>query len=522
MEIPYKENRKTIHVRRKRLYLKLSFLTLFIFSISTINSQDLKPANLFCDHMVLQRESMVPVWGKASPKEKVTVSFAGQKKSTTADKDGNWMIKLDVMEASKEGRDMIISGKKEVVISDVLVGEVWICSGQSNMQFNIDRVPEIKGLIPFAENIRSFEVERTVSLQEKEDVSGKWSTDYPDSAVAFSFAYFLEDISNVPVGIILSAWGSSSIEAWIPKDMTQELPHFKTIMQEFDDDMDTKSRITEILNKPNGWSRQDDIFLRRQPNILYNAMMKPLAPYASRGLVWYQGERNTRYLSGMPNVTKDNWFHRVAGMKEYGEILNKWILRYRKEWQNEDMNFMIVMLPGYGEGTVDNPKIDPESPTAQSWAWMRESQLKVLDLSNTAVVNTIDLGDVKNIHPTDKLPIGQRLALLAGKKILGNDIVVTGPIMKRVDIEGNSIVVHYENASGLKTTNGNAPSGFWLSDESGEWKAAKAEIKGETIVLKSPEVSNPKYVRYAFSGKPKVNLVNSMELPAYPFRTDQF
>lgn len=509
-------------VTSKINFIRVVFLFGLIFNVWPSNSQDLMPANLFCNHMVLQQGQAVPVWGTAAPHEKITVAFAGQQKTTKSDARGKWTITLDAMQASKNGREMTIIGKDEHIISDVLVGEVWICSGQSNMQFKVGEVPEIKGLIPFAKNIRSFEVKRTVSLIESEDVMGRWSTDNPSSAVAFSFAYFLENLSDVPVGIIHASWGSSSIEAWMPRDMTTKLPHFKKIMQVFDEDSETRNRIQEILDKPDGWSRKDDIFLRRQPNILYNAMMKPLAPYAVKGLVWYQGERNTRYLSGVPEITKDIWFHRVAGMKEYGGILREWIGRYRQEWKNDAMEFMVVMLPGYGKGTFLNPDINPEDPTVSSWAWMRESQMKILELQHTAVANTIDLGDIKNIHPKDKLPIGQRLALLAAKNTLGMDILAKGPRMKKVIVHDNSIEVHFSNADGLKTTNGAKPSGFWLSDESGRWVRAITEIMGSKVLLNSPEMEHPKYVRYAFAGKPKVNLVNKNELPAYPFRTDNF
>ena len=306
----------------------------------------------------------------------------------------------------------------------------------------------------------------------------------------------------------------------MPKDMTESLPYFKTIMEDFEADTLTQHRIQQILGAPNTWTRQEDIFLRRQPNILYNAMMKPLAPYASRGLVWYQGERNTRYLSGMPPVTEDNWFHRVAGMKEYGHVLSQWILRYRQEWQDDDMNFMVVMLPGYGKGTQKKPAIDPKDPTEESWAWMRESQLQALALPNTAVANTIDLGDVKNVHPKDKLPIGQRLALLAAKNTLGLDILAMGPMLKGVDLQADKLVAHFNYASGLKTSNGKAPSGFWIADDSKKWEPADARIEGESVILTSPKIKHPKYIRYAFAGKPSVNLVNANELPAYPFRTD--
>lgn len=472
--------------------------------------------------MVLQREQRVPVWGSAAPEEFIAVTFAGQTKTSTTDINGKWMVHLDPLDTSTEGRDMIIHGKTRLVISDILVGEVWICSGQSNMQYSVQSVPEIKGLIPFMKNIRSFEVERTVSLHEKGDVSGQWSDNNPSSAVAFSFAFFLENLSDIPIGIIHSSWGSSSLEAWMPRDMTEKLPHFKTIMEDFDANLETQNRIKQILAKPNGWSRQEDIFLRRQPNILYNGIMRPLAPFACRGLVWYQGERNTRYLSGMPDVTLENWFHQVAGMQEYGDILKEWIVRYRQEWQNDDMHFMVVMLPGYGKGTFTNPDIDPEDPSAHSWAWMRESQLKVLELPQTSVANTVDLGDVTDIHPKDKLPIGQRLALLAAKNTLDHSMTAEGPVMKQLKNLGNEIVVQFKNADGLRTSNNQNPSGFWLTDESGEWKMADAKIDGDRIILSSIEIERPLYVRYAFAGKPKVNLVNEAGLPAYPFRTDSF
>ena len=498
------------------------FVLAFIIIATNLSGQELKPSSLFTDHMVLQRSQLVPVWGTATPGEVITVSFDKQSKSAITDQDGEWMIHLNPMSASSEGRDMVIKGTESIVIADVVVGEVWICSGQSNMQCPVSNVPEAKGLIPFANNIRSFEVDRTVSFSEAEDVHGHWKDSYPNSAVAFSFAYFLEDIGDVPVGIILTAWGSSSLEAWMPKHLTTKLPYFRTIMDDFDNDTETHERIKDILAKGKARTREEDIFLRRQPNILYNAMMNPISPYACRGLVWYQGERNTKSLSGIPEITQENWFLRVAGMKEYGSVLKEWALSYRELWDNEKLDFMIIMLPGFGRGTTASPEIDPEDPAAESWAWIRESQMQILDLPHTSVINTIDLGDVKNIHPSDKLPIGQRLALVASNNYMNKQMLTSGPIMDKVTVADRSIVVHFKNAEGLKTTNGSMPSAFWVSDDSGQWKPADAHIDGSTVVLSSSEVDQPKYVRYAFAGKPKVNLVNKIELPAYPFRTDTF
>ncbi|MBU3011316.1 sialate O-acetylesterase [Polaribacter vadi] len=504
----------------KNLYIIRTLVVLFLSITSfTVNAQSLKLANVFGDHMVLQREKKVPVWGTSNPKENITVKFSGQTKTTKSDRHGKWMIYLDPLKTSFEGKDMIVEGDKNLVIKDILVGEVWICAGQSNMVMSYNSSAEVRGLVPLAKNIRSFFVENNVALKEQHEASGKWKVTHPKSAVAFSFAYFLNNLGNVPVGIIQASWGSSSIEAWMPRSMTKEVPHFKTIMQEFDADKERVARIQKLIHKEN-WTRDENIFLRRNSNIIYNAMMHPLIPFANRGLVWYQGERNTRYIEGLPEAEGANWFHRVCGMKDYDEVLKKWIQTYRKNWNDDEMHFMVVMLPGYGKGTQAKQQIDVESPTEESWAWMRESQLSATEISNVSVVNTIDLGDVKNIHPTDKLPIGQRTALLAAKKTLNVKGESQGPIFKKVEVLQGKLMVHFNHAVGLKTTNGKAPSGFWITDDSQKWVKATAKLEGETVLLSSPEVKNPKYIRYAFSGKPTVNLVNKSELPAYPFRTD--
>lgn len=503
--------------------LKKQLITILLLIMSSVAfGQDLRIANIFTDHMVLQREKAVPVWGQASPKEKITVSFAGQEKTTRADKEGNWMLHLEPLEASLVGRDMTISGQEVVVLKDVVVGEVWICSGQSNMAMQSSGIPEIRGLKPLAQNIRSFYVKNVVALEEQDNVQGQWTRQAPPSAVAFSFAYFLETLADVPVGIIQTAWGSSSIEAWMPRSMTEQLPYFDTIMAEFDADTERVKRIEEMITRPDDWTNKENIFLRRQSNILYNAMMHPLIPFANRGLVWYQGERNTRYLQGLPEVDDELWYYRVCGSKDYEETLQQWILNYREQWQDNEMHFVVVMLPGYGKGTIDDPSIDPESPTEASWAWMRESQMAALDLPNVSLINTIDLGDVKNIHPTDKLPIGQRGALLVAKNTLGIDVKASGPTFNRVEIKGAEMHVFFDHSDGLKTSNYKKPSGFWIADESAQWVKADATIEGECVVLSAQEIKQPKYIRYAFAGKPKVNLVNADELPAYPFRTDDW
>jgi sialate O-acetylesterase len=478
---------------------------------------DIKMGSLFTDHMVLQRDMPVPVWGTADPGETITVEFAGQKKSAVTDVSNHWKVVLDPMPASFEPRIMTVSQVSgfNFQVSDILLGEVWICSGQSNMQLPVSAVPEIRALEKSAKNIRTFEVPRTVAFTEQDSCEGTWEELRPNSAVAFSFAYFLEEAADVPMGIILTCWGSSSIEAWMPRDMVETVPHFKTMMDEFDADTATREKIQAILDGPKPWGKQDDVFLRRQSNMLYNAMLAPLAPFACRGLVWYQGERNTQ---SMLSLSGKQWYENHSGILEYGNTLKQWMTRLRKEWGQNDFHFLVVMLPGYAKDILDQA----ESPSAPSWAWMRESQLQALELPNTGVANTIDLGDAKNVHPKDKLPVGQRLALLAERDTLGMNIEAQGPVFQILEKKANTLVVSFDHADGLTTSDGEAPSGFWLSDNSGEWVPADARIKGQTVVLQSAELKKPLYVRYAFAGKPKINLINGAGLPAYPFRTDQF
>ena len=512
-----------------RCNLRILFLLGVLLTLSPdIAIAELQLGSLFTDHAVLQRDQAVPIWGTAEAGESVTVEFGDQKKSVTADDQGKWQTSLDPMPANAVGLVLIAStAKSKVSINDIVVGEVWICSGQSNMQMEYKRVPEVAALtdkVTKLKTLRSFKVKNTVAFTEQETCKGTWKVGPPESAVAFAFAFSLEKIADVPIGIIQTSWGSSSIEAWMPRDMTETVPHFKTMMKEFDADKKTHNRIASILKMPKGWKGQDDVFLRRQPNVLYNAMMHPLAPYACRGLVWYQGERNTQSMLGM---ISDPWFARNSGMLKYGETLKAWITRYRKLWQKDDMQFLIVMLPGYYKPAKTEPGLKrsdkgPDNPASHSWAWMRESQLAALDLPHVAVVNTIDLGDVKNVHPKDKLPIGQRLALLASEDMVSKDVKARGPVFKNAVLQDEEIIVRFDHADNLMTKDGKSPTGFWLANDAKKWVRAKAKIENNTVVLRSSELKDPLYVRYAFAGKPEVNLVNEAKLPAYPFRTDTF
>lgn len=484
------------------------FLIISLFVFTQTFAGELRLGSPFTEHMVLQRNVPIKVWGEAASGSSVSITLGKYSTSVKTNTDGEWMATLPKHKAGGPFTFSVNSDSESVSFTDVMFGEVWICCGQSNMFMSYKGIPEIEELEPSAKNIRTFKFKNTVAFDEQNYIDGQWVEEVPNSAVAFSFAYFLEEASDVPVGIILTCWGSSSIEGWMPRDMTEQLPHFKNIMTKFDADAAKKAKIDSIL-RVDERSRRGDIFLRTQPNIIYNAMMKPFAPYSCRGMVWYQGEANA---------------NRIKGMLQYGETLPLWIQRLRQDWTQQDFHFLGVMLPGYGRQLKPLELTDSlmESPEALSWAWMRESQCKALELPNTAIATTIDLGLKTNIHPKDKLPVGQRLALLAQQNTLGKKMLADGPVLKKISQKQHSIVISYNNAKGLKTVDGEAPTAFWVADDSENWVRAETRIKGNKVYLSTTELENPMYVRYAFSAMPKVNFVNGADLPARPFRTDSF
>lgn len=497
---------------RRFFYASLAFLSIGITFAE--NAKSLQLASVFSDHMVLQRNMNVPVWGAAKVGGTVTVKIAGKSARAKVSSTGSWKLTLPDLPAGGPYKMEVSSGSETITYSDILVGEVWICSGQSNMQMAYGSLKQGKQLWAEASKlpIRSLSVKRTVSFKPQEKMAGQWDAQPCASAVGLIFAVDLQKSLGVPVGIIEASWGSSSLEGWMPLSFTQQFPHFKKMMGNFEK-YDVQ-QITKVLEKDkNGGerSRRDDIFLRTRPNVIYNAMMAPLAPYACRGIVWYQGESNSGSL---------------GTMRQYGECLPAWVQHLRKTWGKEDLVFLAVMLPRFGKICSGSPNKELDAPDAYSWAWIREAQGKVLSLPHTGVANTIDLGSVKNIHPKDKEPIGLRLSLLAQQQVddkSAKTIEAKGPTFVKMTPEGkNSLRLSMEFAKGLKTTDGKAPREFWVGDAKGEWKKAKAKIDGQSVVLSWSGVLTPKAVRYAFSAFPDVNLVNSSGLPAMPFRTDSF
>jgi len=484
-------------------------LSLSIALATHAAAHPLELASPFSEHMVLQRELPVPVWGWGEPGAPVTVAINGKTKRTEVGKEGRWRLSLPPMPAGGPYTFDVKNGKESIRFADVLVGEVWICSGQSNMQMGYNRLNDYEALLESAKGkpIRSLEVERNVRFEPQDRFDGDWVAEPCQSAVGFVFALELQEALGVPVGIIESSWGSSALEGWLPLSMTQSLPHFRREMEAFEqfDRAEVERLIQQDLDGKT-WERVDNIYLRTRPNILYNAMLYPIAPYASRGLVWYQGESNSNGL---------------ANMRQYGETLPAWCEHLRDLWGRKDFHFMAVMLPRFGRIASGSPNNSPTAPDAFSWAWFREAQQRILELPNTSIANTIDLGDIKDIHPKDKEPIGKRLSLLAQKAIHARDVVAYGPTFNRLQVvNDHAVQLHFQHAKGLRTTDGQPPREFWVAGPDRKWQPAEANLDGDSVVLKWNGIKKPIAVRYAFSGFPDVNLVNGEGLPALPFRTD--
>lgn len=488
------------------------FLILSLLVSFTLNA-DIKLGSLFKDSAVLQREMKVPVWGWTKAGAKVSVSIDGKSAKGQANDQGEWRVDLPPLKAGGPFEMKISDGSSTVTLKDILVGEVWICSGQSNMDMGHGGIPEYKPIVAESTKlpIRSFMVEKYVAFDKQTTLNGKWENKICNSAVGASFSYHLQKALNVPVGIIQTSWGSSSLEGWMPIEFTEKLPHFKQIMENFE--KKDKQKVTDLLkdcrNKTGKitWERKDNIYMRTRPNILYNAMMHPLIPYACRGVAWYQGESNTGSLESM---------------LQYKESLQTWIKYLRSVWNKDDFQLMPVMLPRFNRVHKGGTSKETDHPGARSWAYMRESMIGITEVPGTGIANTIDLGLLKNIHPKDKLPIGHRLTQLALKNVHNKDVIPQGPTYKSLSIDGSKAVLTFEHSQGLKTKDGKAPSSFWIAGSDQKWFKAEAKIVGDKIEASSKDVPKPVAVRYAFTAFPEVNFLNKANLPALPFRTDNW
>ena len=476
-----------------------TLLSIALISFAHLGLADVKLPNVIGSGMVLQRDMAVPVWGWAEVGEEVTVSFAGQTKKTTAGDDGKWMIKLDSLKANAKGSTLTISGTNKINLDNVLVGEVWICSGQSNMEWAIRQSmnPKEEAAAANYPQIRLFNVPgHTVSPLPKDEGAGQWQVCEPNSANNFSaVGYFfgrrLHKDLKVPVGLIGSNWGGTRIEPWTTLAGFESVPEL--------------SKIADQVKNYN----QDTRVGGGQPSAIYNSMVHPLTPFAMRGGIWYQGESN-----GNEGITYYQKKH---------ALVNGW----RKAFQNKDLAFYWVQLANFQKES-DKPE------GGDGWAKLREAQTKALDIPGTGMAVITDIGAANDIHPKNKQDVGWRLAQWALHQTYGQkNLVPSGPLYKSHKVEGNKIRLSFDHAgsglivgkkTGLEPTE-EVKDGklehFSISGKDNKWVWADARIDGQTVVVESKEVSEPVAVRYGFTMNPaKANLYNKEGLPAGPFRTD--
>jgi len=464
--------------------------------LTPLHAGELKLAALFSDHMVLQREKPVSVWGWADAEEKLTVEFGGQKKTAAADANGKWQVKLDPLPASVEPRKLVVQSAKperKVEVTDVLVGEVWLGSGQSNMAMRVSGAQDFameKATANFPA-IRSFNEASKNSTTLQADGSGKWEVCSPETVGTFSATlyFFGREVHRdlkVPVGLINSSVGGTPIEAWIAADVQNPGQRAAT------------SRATEAP-KPATDAATDPV--RKRPAAaakattggLFNGKIAPLIPYTLRGVLWYQGEANS-------HPGKSHAYQKLLPM-----LVNDW----RKRW-NEELPFAWVQLPNFNR-------------EGEGWSVVREAMLKTMRLPNTGMAITVDIGEATNIHPKNKQEVGRRLSLWALGSVYGKKVpAVSGPLPAGHEIRGGEISVAFKHTDGGLVAKDGELAGFVVAGSDKQWKPARARISGSDVIVSSAEVANPVAVRYAWAPNPVCNLFNGAGLPASPFRTDDW
>lgn len=501
------------------------FLGLFLFAPTAF--ADPQFASVFSDNMVLQRGQPVPVWGRAAPGEKVTVSFAGQSLSATADEKGAWSVTLTSLTAHKTGQELKVTGAsgEARLCKNVLVGEVWLCSGQSNMQWSLTRSMNGKKEIAAANYpmIRLLYVKRTASVTAKDKIQGLWQactpkTAAPFSAVAYFFGRRLFKELDVPIGLINSSWGGTRAEAWTRLGALKAQESLAPLLKHWDQSIKTydgkaeKERFQKALarwkekrkNLKKGQRgprrprmRWDPATSYHRPGNLYNGMIAPLVPFAIKGVIWYQGESN------------------LGRADQYKTIFPAMIRNWRSDWKQGDFPFYFVQLAPFRYRWAH------ESICAELW----EAQLFTMKtVKKTGMAVITDIGDPKDIHPKNKQDVGRRLALWALAKDYGKTgLVCSGPIYKSMTVQGGTVTLSFDLfGSSLKSRDGQALTDFVMAGADKVFHPATAKIVGETIVVECDKVKEAKSVRFAWRDTANPNLVNKEGLPASPFRTDSW
>lgn len=475
------------------------------------------------DHMVIQRHMKVPIWGAAEPRESIQVRFARARFETTADADGRWKIPIGPFEAGGPYTMIIKGARSRVVLADVLVGEVWLASGQSNMQLPLRAASNAQQEIAEANypSIRLFSAPMLASWEPVADVAGSWTPCTPEtvpgfSAVAYFFGRELHKKLGVPIGLIHSAWGST-VDTWIPRETLEADPTLEPLVEAAEKAIaDYPAALAKWETDHEAWVKAseearaegkeppkepvepgDPKVAWSTPSVFFNGMIQPLLPFGIRGVIWYQGESDTwrprQYRTLFPLVIRD----------------------WRARWGEGDFPFIFAQLPNFRERKA--------GPSDSDWAELREAQATALSLPNTGMAVTIDIGDGKDIHPKNKQDVGKRLAAWALGATYGQKGAISGPLYESMVVEGRTIRLRFAHTDGgLVAGDGGKLTGFALAGDDKSFVWAEAEVEGDTVVVSSPRVPAPVAVRYAWADNPECNLCNGAGLPASPFRTDDW
>jgi len=481
-------------MKSKRCIILITFVLLF----ASLTTADVRPHKLISSNMVLQRETQVKIWGWADPGEKVTVGPSWQSfpiKSVKADKNGKWSVKIQTLQAGGPHK-LTIKGKNTITLDNILFGEVWVSSGQSNMEMPLANVSNAyTGIKDYEKEIaaanhpqiRLFQVDKFASKETVEDIqtgitmygvplsTHKWQVCSPETipnfaATAYFFARKIHLDLGIPVGIIDASWGGIAAEAMTPAEGLKKLGY------------------TNALEHTNGKPQAPR---RAMPTRLYNGMIHPLTNYTIKGAIWYQGESNSRSAN------------------KYQALMSTMITCWRNAWDLGDFPFYYAQIAPY--------KYGPKNPSQ----YLREAQMKTLSLKNTGMAVTMDIANLTDIHPKNKQDVGKRLALWALNKDYAKKIVFSGPIYRSMEVEGNKIRLKFDyTGSGLATNDGKSVSHLTIAGPDMQFVPAKGIIEGDTLVVSSESVKKPVAVRYAWSNTDQPNLANKEGLPASSFRTD--
>ncbi|MBM3843194.1 MAG: sialate O-acetylesterase [Verrucomicrobia bacterium] len=460
---------------------------------------------ILSDRMVLQAGQPVAIWGWAGPEEVVTVSFLGQSQSTRAGTGGRWAVTLAPLPAG-EGGTLIVRGENRIEIQDVLVGEVWLGSGQSNMAMTVARsrdYPEEQAAARLP-RIRLFKEESPSAETPQTEPRGRWVACAPDSVGAFSatlyfFGRELHRELGVPVGLINSSVGGTPIEAWIAAEAQRAVPELRAALEKPIEPAPVAkagkaARAADAAQAEKAKAKAAAA-ARRKADIggLFNGKIAPLVPYTFRGALWYQGEANT--LPGKPAL--------------YEAQLRLLVQDWRQRWGRE-FPFAWVQLPNFGGAGRD-------------WPAVREAMLRTLALPGTGMAITIDVGEEKDIHPRNKQDVGRRLSLWALGTVYGRPVPATsGPLPAGHEFRGREVALRFRHTEGGLVARGGPLTGFQLAGEDRQWRPATARIEGDRVIVSSPDVPRPAAARYAWENFPACNLYNGAGLPASPFRTNDW